>query len=282
MPAPYSVPAPHSVPAPYSGPAPYSEEIPMTAVLDRDPVVTRPRPTTRPASLPRLTTLEIRKSLSTRSGRTLAAAAALLPAAGAGTMFALGEQPPNAPMLLAVLGSLVGMLLLAVGVLSTAGEWTHGTVQTTFLTVPRRGRVLAAKYAGLALLGAALAAVVVGTVYAVAAVGTDPGFGWQDAGLAALATVATGAVLTVVGAGIGAAVGNAPAALTGTYVVLLIVINILNGAKPEWGRNVDPLNATFQLIGQDEGVTRSVAVLAGWLLVTTVAGAVVTRRRAIS
>ena len=30
------------------------------------------------------------------------------------------------------------MLLIAVGVLCTAGEWTHGTVQTTFLTVPTR------------------------------------------------------------------------------------------------------------------------------------------------
>ncbi len=251
------------------------------AVLDRSPVVAASRPVARRASLARLTTLEIRKSLSTRSGLTLTGAAAVLPAGGAGLVFALGEQPPNAAMLLAVLGSLVAMLLMAVGVLSTAGEWTHGTVQTTFLTVPRRGRVLTAKYAAMALLGGAIAAVVVGSVYAVAAVGTDAGFSWQGALPAAAATVAAGAVLTVVGAGIGAAVANAPAALTGTYIVLLIVINILNGAKPAWGRNVDPLNATFELIGQD-GSMRSVAVLAGWLVVTAVAGAVVTRRRAIS
>jgi hypothetical protein len=258
-----------------------SEETPMTAaVLDRTPVATA-GPAARRAPLTRLTTLEIRKSLSTRSGRTLAGAAALLPAGGAGTMFALGEQPPNAAMLLAVLGSLVGMLLVAVGVLATAGEWTHGTVQTTFLTVPQRGRVLVAKYAGMALLGAAIATVVVGTTYAVAAIGTGAVFSWQGAGVAAVATVAGGAALTVVGAGIGAAVANAPAALTGTYLVLLIGINILNGAKPEWGKNVDPLGATFDLIGQNGG-TRPVAVLAGWVLASTVAGAVVTRRRAIS
>jgi hypothetical protein len=260
---------------------PDSEEIVMTAAaLDRAPVAVAP-PTVRRASPARLTGLEIRKSLSTRSGRTLAGVAGLLPAGGAGLIFALGEQPPNAAMLLAVLGSLVGMLLLAVGVLSTAGEWTHGTVQTTFLTVPRRSRVLAAKYAGMALLGGTLAAVVVGSVYAVAALGSDPGFSWQGAVPAALATVATGALLTVIGAGIGAAVANAPAALTGTYLTLLVGMTILNGAKPDWGRNVDPLGATFNLIGQDGG-TRSAAVLAGWLVVTTVAGAVVTRRRAIS
>ena len=255
------------------------------AVLDRTPVPAPSgpdaRPATRRASVARLTGLEIRKSLSTRSGRALTLAAGLLPAGGAGLMFALGERPPNAAMLLAVLGSLVGVLLLAVGVLATAGEWTHGTVQTTFLTVPRRGRVLAAKYAGMALLGAAIATVVVGSVYAVAAVGTDPGFSWQGAVPAAVATVATGAVLTVVGAGIGAAVANAPAALTGTYLVLLVGMSILNGAKPEWGRNVDPLGATFNLIGQDGG-RQAVAVLAGWLVTTAVAGAVVTRRRAIS
>jgi hypothetical protein len=252
-----------------------------TAVLDRAAVTAPDGLAARRPPLTRLTGLEIRKSLSTRSGRALAGAAAVLPAAGAGTIFALGEQPPNAPMLLAVLGSLVGMLLIAVGVLSTAGEWTHGTVQTTFLTVPQRGRVLTAKYAGMALLGAALAAVVVGSVYAVAAVGATDGFGWQAASLAAVATVATGAGLTVVGAGIGAAVANAPAALTGTYLLLLVGMSILNGVQPAWGRNVDPLGATFNLIGQDGG-TRSVAVLAGWLLASTVAGAVVTRRRAIS
>ena len=254
----------------------------MTAVLNPPATVAPGRPLAdRRPPLARLTALEIRKSLSTRSGRTLVVAAAVLPAVGAGAMFALGEQPPGAAMLLAVLGSLVSMLLVAVGVLSSAGEWTHGTVQTTFLTVPQRGRILTAKYAGMALLGAAIAVVVVGTTFAVAAVGTDPGFSWQGAGVAAVATVACGAALTVVGTGIGAAVANAPAALTGTYLVLLIVINILNGAKPAWGKNVDPLGATFDLIGQNGG-TRPVAVLAGWVLVSTVAGAVVTHRRAIS
>jgi ABC-2 type transport system permease protein len=249
-----------------------------TAVLDRAP---GPAVAGRRPPLARLTGLEIRKSLSTRSGRALVGAAAVLPAAGAATIFTLGEQPPNAAMLLAVLASLVGMLLLSVGMLATAGEWTHGTVQTTFLTVPQRGRVLAAKYASMALLGATIATVVVGSIYAVTALGAADGFSWQGAGMAAVAAVATGAVLTVVGAGIGAAVANAPAALTGTYLVLLVGMTILNGVRPEWGRNVDPLAATFNLIGQDGG-TRSVAVLAGWLLASTVAGTVVTRRRAIS
>jgi ABC-2 type transport system permease protein len=253
----------------------------MTATVLDTPVTTVPtrRLADRRPPFARLTGLEIRKSLSTRSGVALTGAAAILPAAAVGLMLALHDAPPNAATMLALLGTLVGMLLIAVGVLSTAGEWTHGTVQTTFLAVPRRGRVLAAKYAGMAVLGAAISAVVVGTTYAVAAVGTD--FSWAGAGVAAVATIGAGAALTVVGAGIGAALGNAPAALTGTYLVLLVGMTVLNSAKPTWGKHVDPLSAMFDLIEGDAAV-RPVAVLAGWLVATAVAGIAVTRRRSIS
>jgi len=252
----------------------------MTAVIDRPATVLPFRSLAdRRPPMARLVGLEIRKSLSTRSGVALTGAAAVLPAGAVALMLALHDSPPNAATMLALLGTLVGMLLIAVGVLSTAGEWTHGTVQTTFLTVPRRGRVLAAKYAGLAVLGAAISAVVVGTTYAVAAIGAD--FSWAGAGTAAVATVAAGAALTVVGAGIGAAVGNAPAALTGTYLFLLVGMTVLNGAKPSWGKHVDPLAAMFDLIEGDATV-RPIAVLAGWLVTTAIAGIAVTRRRAIS
>ena len=49
---------------------------------------------------------------------------------------------------LVVTGMLTALVLLSLGVLSTAGEWSHGTVQTTYLLEPRRGRVMAAKAAG--------------------------------------------------------------------------------------------------------------------------------------
>ncbi|MFL6129326.1 MAG: hypothetical protein ACJ73E_09700 [Mycobacteriales bacterium] len=252
----------------------------MTEVLDRPRAV--PALSERRPPLTRLTALEIRKSLSTRSGRILVGTASVLPAGGATLMFALGEHPPTAPILLGVLGALVGMLLVAVGVLATAAEWTHRTVQTTFLTVPQRSRVLTAKYGGMALLGGTIAAVIVGSTFAVAAVGAGAGFTWAGAGMAAVVTILAGAAMTVVGAGIGAAVANAPAALTGTYLVLLVGITILNGLRPDWGRNVDPLGATYELIAGSATAARPIAVLAGWVLASTVAGALLTRRRAIS
>jgi len=252
----------------------------MTEVLDRPPAV--PALAERRPPLGRLTALEIRKSLSTRSGRTLTGAAALLPAVGASLLFWLGARPPSAPVLLGVLGALVSMLLVSVGVLATAAEWTHRTVQTTFLTVPRRGRVLAAKYGGMALLGGLIAGIIVCTTFAVAAVGAGAGFSWAGAGVAVAVAILAGAAMTIVGAGIGAAVANAPAALTGTYLVVLVGMTILNGVRPAWGRNVDPLAATYELISGQAGLARPVAVLTGWVLVTTVAGALLTRRRPIS
>lgn len=254
-----------------------------TTVLDRSATtVPGRRLADRRPPLARLVGLEIRKSLSTRSGVALTGASAVLPAGAVALMLALNDSPPNAATMLALLGTLVGMLLIAVGVLSTAGEWTHGTVQTTFLTVPRRSRVLTAKYAGMALLGGTIAAVVVGTTFAVAEVGAPAAFTWAGAASAAAATVAVGAAMTVVGAGIGAAVANAPAALTSTYTVLLVALPVLQGVRPAWAHRIDPLQAASDFIGPEGGSGRPIAVLAGWVLVTGLAGAVVTRRRAIS
>src|SRR5258708_7529879 len=126
----------------------------MTTMLTRPAAVARPATTVTPTvrdrrpSIARLTVLEIRKSLSTRSGRSIATAASVLPAVAVGIIFALGQKIPSAAEMLAVFDTLVAMLTVAVGVLATAGEWTHQTVQTTFLAVPRRHRVLTAKYAG--------------------------------------------------------------------------------------------------------------------------------------
>src|SRR5919197_1463729 len=218
----------------------------MTTMLTRPATVPAPasRATARQApavparraSIGRLTVLEIRKSLTTRSGCSMALAASVLPAVAVGIILALGQKIPSAAEMLAVFGTLVAMLMLAVGVLATAAEWTHRTVQTTFLTVPRRHRVLLAKYAGTAVLGAVITAIVAGSTLAVA----------------------------VIGAGIGAAVANAPAALTGTYVLLLVAMNLLRAVKPSWANHIDPLQNMADLISRQGVAAAHIAVLAGW------------------
>ena len=127
---------------------------PMSAVLT--PV--RPSVRTNRPSLPTLVRIEVRKSLATRSGKALAVAAVVLPPSAMAVASAGGEAIGGATGPIAAMGIFAALLLLALGVLSTAGEWTHGSVQTTFLLVPHRGRVLTAKAVAVALLGALLAA----------------------------------------------------------------------------------------------------------------------------
>jgi hypothetical protein len=180
---------------------------------------------------------------------------------------------------LALAGTLTAYLMIALGVLSSAGEWSHGTVQTTFLLVPRRGRVLAAKALAVTMTGAALTAVATAGAGGVLA-GMEPDAAWSGAGRAVAAVVAAGVVFSMVGAGVGAALGNTPGSLTGLYLVVLGVMPVLESVKPAWAGKVDPANAVLDL-AQGHTQTTAVAILAGWAAVSVVAGAVMTRRRAI-
>jgi ABC-2 type transport system permease protein len=235
----------------------------------------------RHPALTRLVTLEIRKTLSTRSGRLLLGTAAVLPAVGISTVLALGQDIPGAREMLAVVGSLVAILTLAVGILSTAGEWTHRTIQTTLLAVPRRGHVAAAKYLAAALTGVAVTALMAASTLTITAIAAGPDFLWTGAVVAVTATIATGAALAAVGAGIGAAITNTAAALTGTFVTLLIAMPLLAAVRPNIAAKIDPLTAMVNIV-TDHQVASAVTVLTGWVVVTTTAGAVVTHRKAIA
>lgn len=253
----------------------------MTDVL----ALTSPRsdvPVRRTApSLPLLIGVEVRKSLSTRSGKALVAAAVLLAPIGA-LLASAGSSDAldSAAEPLAVLGLLTGYLLISLGVLSTAGEWSHRTVQTTYLLVPHRGRVLATKAVAVALLGAGLAAVSMALTAGVLAL-TEGGAGWDGAGRAVGTVVAAGAVFAMIGAGVGAALGNTAGALTGLYLVLLGVMPVLLNVEPAIAEKIDPANSVVSLALGDQQ-TQSIAILAGWVIVSTVAGMVITRRRSVA
>ena len=253
----------------------------MTATITR-PADVPVRPTARRTgpSLPTLVGLEVRKSLSTRSGKSLAAASALLAPAAAAVASAASTEPLGSVVgPIAVMGLLTGYVLISLGVLSTAGEWSHRTVQTTFLLVPHRGRVLAAKAVAVALMGAVLAAVAAALSAGVLAA-LESGVSWDGAPRALIAVVAAGGVLAVTGAGVGAALANTPAALTSLYLVVLGVMPVLENVKPAVARTIDPANAVINL-AQGAEQTQSIAVLAGWVVAASVAGWVLTHRRAV-
>jgi ABC-2 type transport system permease protein len=250
----------------------------MTATVSLNPAAGTTRPSG--ASLATLTGIEIRKSLSTRSGKAVAVVAVLLgPAAvGVGSLGGNGTAP--GAIILGFTGMLTALVLLALGVLSTAGEWTHKSVQTTYLLVPQRGRVLTSKVSALVLMGAALAAVDAALSTAMLWLIPDP-VAWTGIGRSFLVVVAAGAAFALVGAGIGAALGNSPAALTGTYLTMLGVMPILAVFKPAWSEKLDPVSSVVNL-AQGFSTTTPALVITGWVVVATVAGAVITRRRAVS
>ena len=249
----------------------------MTATLSHLPLAGTARPSG--PSLGALTGVEIRKSLSTRSGRAVAVAAMLLGPVGMVLGSLVDSGPIPAEIILGLSGMLTALVVLALGVLSTAGEWTHGSVQVTFLLVPQRLRVLAAKGLAVAVQGAAITAV--GAALSVAALWAIPDpVTWAGGGRAVAVTIAAGAAFAMIGAGIGAALGNSAATLTSVYLVLLGVMPILSTIRPGLTSNVDPTTAIVTL-AQDGIATRPLLVVLGWVLGALATGAVVTRRRSV-
>jgi ABC-2 type transport system permease protein len=231
-------------------------------------------------SLPALVALEIRKSLSTRSGLAMAGAAVLL-APAATTLASTTSDPVHTAVgPIALMGMLTAYVLFSLGVLSTAGEWSHGSVQTTYLLVPRRSRVLIAKSLAVALIGAVITSVAVAGSAGLLAALEPSTLSWAGAWQAVATVIGAGAAFAVVGAGIGAVLANTPAALTGLYLTVLGVMPVLEATKPAIAHKVDPANAVLDL-AQAHSQTQSILVLIGWVVLSVVAGAVMTRRRAV-
>ena len=249
----------------------------MTTAVSLLPAAGTKRPGA--ASLGVLSAIEVRKSLSTRSGKAVGLVAVLLGPVGVllVSLEAQGTAPGGA--ILGFTGMLTALVLLALGVLSTAGEWTHKSVQVTYLLVPQRLRVLSAKVIALAVQGAVFAALGAALTVAMLWAIPDP-IDWTGFDRSLAVVVAAGAAFAVIGAGIGAALGNSPAALTGTYLTVLGVFPLLQVFKPELAEKVDPVTSVV-VLAQMGWSTTPVLVVAGWVVISTAIGAYVTRRRAV-
>jgi hypothetical protein len=108
----------------------------------------------------------------------------------------------------------------------------------------------------------------------------ETGVSWDGAPRALIAVVAAGAALAVTGAGVGAALANTPGSLTGLYLVILGVMPVLENLKPALAEKIDPANAVLSL-AQGQEQTTAIAVLGGWVLIASVAGWILTHRRAV-
>jgi ABC-2 type transport system permease protein len=260
----------------FTFPAPLKEPA-MTEIL-----TSAPRPAVRPTgpSPVSLVGLEIRKSLSTRSGKAVVVAGAVVAPIATTLLAFTGEKLDAVSGPIGAMGLVTALVLIPLGVLATAGEWSHRTVQTTFLQVPNRTKVVAAKVAAVALIGAVLSAIAIAASAAVLSVGPVGDPSWDGVPMAMAVGVAAGAAFAVIGAGVGAAMANTPAALTTLYLTLLGGMPALRLIQPEIAEKLDPTDAVLQLaIGN--GGTSQTLTLVGWVVVTTVVGTIVTRRRAV-
>jgi ABC-2 type transport system permease protein len=182
-------------------------------------------------------------------------------------------------------GGVVAILSLCVGITMSAGEFRHGTVLDTYLSEPRRERVIAAKLAAAGLAGLA-----VGMIIAVATVAIGLAWctaknvtmDWSVAGRSAIGIVLWQALYTVIGVALGAMVRAQAAAVVAAVAWFFIAETALAQLVSSVGRWL-PANAAAALgYSPSDWLLPQVGgglVLAGWTLVAAAGAVVLTRRR---
>jgi ABC-2 type transport system permease protein len=180
------------------------------------------------------------------------------------------------------------------GAMSITAELRHGTIRPTFLTAPRRERVIAAKLAAGALTGIAIGLLSEALTAAIAAAGLAVrGIHIQLGASDYLQLVAggalAGALFAAIGLGVGAAIRQQVGAIAGLCVWLLLIETTLIGNVPSAGKFA-PGAAAGAIAGavQTQDATKLVApavgvvLLAGYAAVATAAGTILTTRRDVA
>ena len=139
-----------------------------TTVLDPSPRSPRSTPATpgtathptrtRTASaripLTRLIAVELRKMFDTRSGFWLMASIVITSVLATAALIVFApDDALTFGNFAAAIGAPMTVILPMIGVLAVTSEWSQRTGLTTFTLVPRRGRVLWAKFLGAVLVG---------------------------------------------------------------------------------------------------------------------------------
>ena len=185
---------------------------------------------------------------------------------------------------------LAAIFAALLGAMSFTAEIRHGTIRSTFLVTPRRGRVVAAKVAGSMLIGtgfglvAGAAAVGAGAA-ALRARGIDVQLDGGDYMLLVLGSAVAAALWAAVGVGLGALVRNQVPTLIGICAWLLFVEGLLVGdvgGLGDVGRFL-PGAAASAISGQGPGTLLApetgVVLLAFYAAATALTGAFATSRR---
>jgi ABC-type transport system involved in multi-copper enzyme maturation permease subunit len=141
-------------------------------------------------------------------------------------------DPDYMTTLLAQVGAAATFVLI-LGVIAMTGEYRHMTITSTFLSSPRRGRVLAAKMALYGALGAVIAAITTAAVLATLLLTLAvTRLEHAPITLSAVGSVLLGALIgftlyAILGVSLGALIKNQVAAIVAALVWILLVEAIL-------------------------------------------------------
>jgi ABC-2 type transport system permease protein len=177
---------------------------------------------------------EYRKLTTVRGPWLLLAAGPLLVIAGVTGLVESGGNVHELSTQRAALAhaGLAAVFPLIFGILAVAGEYRHSTITDTYLSSPRRDRVIAAKLTVYALAGAAAGIVSSGAALAATAAwwaerGGHLQLSAADIGLTLLGGVAANCALAAVGVGLGALIRNPAAAIATALAWFALVEGIL-------------------------------------------------------
>jgi ABC-2 type transport system permease protein len=186
-------------------------------------------------------------------------------------------------------GANTNILVLILGIIGMTQEYRHRTATPTFLTAPRRGRVVIAKLIAYALASALFAVIVMAVNYVVVAIhagarGATPALNADN--LEVLASCALALVIyAVIGVGLGALLRNQVGAIVGGLVYLFVVEPVIRSIPAtsgayKWmpGGALEALTATLEgpeLLGAWQGAL----LLLGYGLLAALLGTLLAVRR---
>lgn len=263
------------------------------------PTATTPRATSRASTTVRnLVASELAKLTTTRAARWLIVSAALLAALAISGVVAGGvaqDELATETGLRTVLGhgGLGALLVLVLGILASAGEFRHGTVVDTFLTEPRRTRVVGAKLLTGALVGVAtglLLALTTATTTGIWYAAKDVPLDLASAPVvrSLVGIVLWAALYAAIGVAFGSIIHTPAAAIVSIVVWLFVVETAISGLVSEVGRWL-PATAAATL-GYAPGFpgepllpqAGAGVVLLGWAGLATVGALLATTRRDVT
>lgn len=236
---------------------------------------------------------EYGKLRTVRSPWLLLAAAQVVVIAGAIGPVASGRDPAAPATAAGMVGhiGLVSLFSLVLGILAVAGEYRHRTIVDTYLSHPRRDRVVLAKlavYTGLGTVFGLVAAVTcLGTTAVVLATqGVTLDLSDRTLWTTVAGGVAWNAAFAAIGVGLGALVRNLAAAVAGALAWLALVEGVVGQLVGDLGRWL-PFNSGAALGGLPSGAAGlpqwgAGAVLVGYALVFAVLAVSTTVRRDVT